>query len=657
MSWRSKGLIWAWFVTVGVGAAATAAIGAPPGDDRLEAARRFVDTSDRYLHHSRLTRGMEGYGLTVLAGTKVVKFKAQVVSVMTEFGPHQDVILARLSEQNLEHTGIIAGMSGSPVFFKDPRDGKFKIVGAVAYGWSGNKDPLTGLQPITQMLAAGSYFDRIGKPGKAKKTSASSLGGRGPAGRLARLPVEKFLATVLDPKKRDFSRLCLPDRPPARAASANPRMVPLATPLMVSGSSRRMLGRMAEDLEALGMVPLASGGVNAAVAKAFKGTKLVTGGGIAVALVTGDADFSAVGTVTDVVGDRVIAFGHSFAAEGDTALPIGPAYVHTVVAGLMRSFKLSTPLDILGTLDRDEQTAVSGRIGPKPSMIPMTVTTHHLAEKRKETFRYNICKHRTMSSMYSRYMLMESAWGWHELPEHHTVRYTVTVDYGKLGKYQASNISTGDDVFDVSSDLSRPISAMLSNPYGPRIAPSRIDVTMTVEKGDISANMLELRLKAGTYRPGETVGATLMFRPYRSARKTIDLEFKLPDDLPEGAYTLSVSNAASAMAQRQSEMPQRFAPRTTEQLLEAMNRVVAPPARQLYLRMPLPDGGGLALAHKELPDLPGSRAAILSDARIFETRRFRRSLETTVKTDYILSGSLRVGFRVIREPTETLLRK
>jgi len=84
----------------------------PSMDQRLEAARQFVDASDRYLHHSHLRRGMKGYGLTVFAGTEIVRFDVEIVSVMANFGPHQDVILARLSGHGLEQTGIIAGMSG-----------------------------------------------------------------------------------------------------------------------------------------------------------------------------------------------------------------------------------------------------------------------------------------------------------------------------------------------------------------------------------------------------------------------------------------------------------------------------------------------------------------------------------------------------------------
>ena len=650
MAWRRIPLIWTALAVVGASAVAWAAP-ASTRDDRLQAARQFVEGSPRYLHHRRLRRGMEGYGLTVLAGAKIVRFKARVVSVITNWDPHRDVILARLSGQNLEHTGIIAGMSGSPVYFRDERDGKDKLVGAVAYGWQGQKDPLTGIQPITQMLAAGEQFRKLGKkPGPI----AAMSGGRA---RAAAGGVEAYLARILDPRKIDFVEAFAPPRRAPQSASSGPRLVPLATPLMVSGASRRTLERLGRFLEPLGLVPVASGGVTPAQAAEIKGLKLEPGSAIAVSLASGDADYTAVGTVTDVVNGHVLAFGHSFYSEGDVRLPMGPAYVHTCVAGLMRSFKLSTGLGIEGTLVRDENVAVAGVIGPKPAMIPMTVTCHWPGENRKETFEYRLADHRYMTAVMARYMLMDSVAAWHEMPERHTVRYDAAVHYDKLGTYRASNVSSGDDVYTANSDLSRPIVAMLNNPYGDRIAPNRIEVTVTVEPGDRSAGMLDLKLRGHLYRPGETVAGVLTIRPYRKSRETVAVQFKLPADMPEGDYTLTVCGAVSELRARQAEAPHRFAPRTTRQIFESIQRVVDPPAGQLYLRVPLKDGGGIALGQRELPDLPVSRAKILADAKILDTRSFRQSLVQTIKTRYLISGSIHASFRVRREPGETLLRK
>jgi hypothetical protein len=650
MSWRIGALAWTAVVMIGGGGALAGPPAADSDDPRLAEARRLVEKSDRYLSHTKLQRGMEGYGLTVMAGTEVVKFHARVVSVVTKWGPHQDVILAMLSGLDLEHSGIIAGMSGSPVYFKDPADDKYKLVGAVAYGWRGQKDPLCGIQPVVQMLVA-----RGGLGGEGKAAAAT-------VGTDSLPKADKRLAALLDPRKIDFLAAYLADiekqSAPAAAAAAGggPAMVPLATPLMVSGTAPRAMADMTKALTPMGMVPVASGGAVAAEMDAAKSARLAPGGAIAVPLVTGDADMSAVGTVTDVAGDQVMAFGHSFFAEGATELPMGPAYVHTCVAGILGSFKMAAGLEVTGTLRRDENTAVAGVIGPKPEMVPMTVTLNW-PSGQKETYRYRLVNHRLMTALFARMVLGAATTGWRDLPERHTVRYSVEMDYGKLGTFRSANTSTDADMLPVMSDVMRPILAMLNNPFGPRQAPTRINVDVTIEEGTLAADLLDLKLDGTVYRPGEAVTGEITIQPFRQARKAVPVRFDLPADLAEGEYTLTACDMLRHALALQGEMPQKFAPRGTEELFQALQFVVQFPVRQLYLRLPVTTGGGLALGQRELPDLPASKGQIISQARILETRAFRHSIVQTAKTDHILEGSASANFRVERRPDETLLRR
>ncbi len=640
---------------IGLGGGLGGLHAAPKGSDsRLADAKAFVEKSPRYLHHSKLKRGMTGYGLTVLEGTQVVRFNARVVSVVSQWGPHQDVILAMMSGQRLEHTGIISGMSGSPVYFRDPADGKFKLAGAVAYGWRDSKDPLCGIQPITQMLAAGEVFRNIGKADKP--VAARAGGARGWVGLPGAKGLEAYLGAVLDPAKRDFAALCLPG-PRRGGGAAEPALVPLATPLMVSAMPRRALAEMTRALAPAGIVPVASGGVNAAVDEAAKAARIEPGGAIAVQVVAGDADLAAVGTVTDVVGGKVLAFGHSFFGDGDLELPLGPAYVHTVVPGLLGSFKLGAGLKITGSLRRDEETAITGVLGPRPKMIPLTVTVERKPDGRKEVFRYELCKHRMLTTNLTRFMLFNASEGWHLLPEYHTVRHQISVDFGKLGTYRASGAASNADVYGVISDTTRPIAAMMNNPFGEDVAPRRIDVRMTVEARDRSATMLKLELDGETWRPGQTVTGTLTYRPARQDRKTMPIRFDLPEDLPEGKHSLTVCDVGRHLAQQRGEAPHLYSPRTTRQLFEAIQRIASPAADQLYLRLPLPDGGGLAIDTEELPDLPPSRAAILGQAKLLDAKTFRRSLVRTVRPPYLMEGSLTASFDVARQPRETLLHE
>jgi len=608
-------------------------------DTRLTAARKHVEASKRYLHHSALKRGMKGYGLTVFAGFKPVRFDAEIVSVVAKFGPHRDVILATLAGHKLEKTMIISGMSGSPVYMKDPKDGKFKMIGAVAYGWNGQNEPLCGIQPITQMLAAGGFLSVAG--------SDKAPGGKlAPAGRSS-VP-KGFLRTALGVKKIDFafSELASFDR--GYDSEESTRMVELSTPVMVSGMSSRALSRSRRMLKSVGMIPLQGGGVGAAQAAAWKNAKLVPGGGIAVPLAAGDADMTAVGTVTDVVKNNVMAFGHSFFSYGPAKLPMGPAYIHTVVSGRNNSFKLGSLMRVTGTMTRDEETAIAGTIGPKPQMIPMKVLVDWVADKRKQTFNFAIAQHPRMTPIMVSSMLSDAAWGWRSLPERHHVSYSMTVDFGKLGKYKASNMSSGSDVYWAGSDLDRALFSMMRNPYGPRPEIRSIDVSIKIMPGEIDASIVDFRLDTDTFEPGDTLTGTLTLARPRQKRTTMPVKFKLPDDLPEGIGTLQVCDWSSAASADMRAQPHKYRPKTTREFLASLQRSVLNQGDVLYMRMGLPNGGGIALDKKELPDLPASKSVLITQANLLDTRKFSNSLQRTQKVKYVLSGSAAVRFRVVK---------
>src|SRR5438045_2344690 len=123
-----------------LGSAAFADEPVPPGFDPA-----------RHMRVSEIKPGMKGYGLSVFRGTKIERFDAEVISIVRNFNPKMGMILVRLSGQNLEHTGGIAGMSGSPIYLKD-EEGRERLAGAFAYGWPMGKDPVGGVQPIEYML-------------------------------------------------------------------------------------------------------------------------------------------------------------------------------------------------------------------------------------------------------------------------------------------------------------------------------------------------------------------------------------------------------------------------------------------------------------------------------------------------------------------------
>ena len=241
-------------------------------------------------------------------------------------GQKQTIILARLSGGPLAQTGVLQGMSGSPVYI----DGK--LLGAVALGFPFSKEPIAGIQPIEAMLAGATFPAAVDAHAVASALplAAGALGISSPFGNLSDIP----------------------------------------TPLAVSGFSSTSLSALSPRFRNLGLqlqegVALTAqnspGGVrpNPAVA-------IVPGSMISVGLITGDMNVTADGTVTYVSGKRIYAFGHRFLDAGLVELPFAHSEVIASIPTLNSSFKLSAPGEWVGTILSDRSTAVAGEIS-RPS--------------------------------------------------------------------------------------------------------------------------------------------------------------------------------------------------------------------------------------------------------------------------------------------------
>src|SRR4051812_6676489 len=149
----------------------------------------------RHMRVAEIKAGMKGYGLSVFRGTKIERFDVEVISILRNFNPKYHVILVRLKGQNLEHTGGVAGMSGSPVFLKD-EEGRERLAGAFAYGWPMGKDPVGGVQPIEYMLTLPVKPAKVDPPA----TTNAKENGSGARGKI-RWSMEEYLPLRLEKKQ------------------------------------------------------------------------------------------------------------------------------------------------------------------------------------------------------------------------------------------------------------------------------------------------------------------------------------------------------------------------------------------------------------------------------------------------------------------------
>ena len=629
---------------------ATAADEAPAADlrdSRLQAATEWVMRSDRYLHHSKVRRGMTGYGLTVMEGTKIVRFDVEVVSVITNIRPQRDLILVQLKGQGLEHTGLISGMSGSPVFVRD--GDKDKMIGAIGYQWRYHKAPKEGplglIQPISQMLAlAGGPLDKEPPAGESA---------RGRADADAILSAQ-WRSAAFDPRKIDFTRFD-PDgvRAPRAGggdhAPASMMIQPLAMPLMAGGLCDRAMAYLTDALAGSSLLPVQAGGPGEAAAEEAGDVKLAPGASLTIPLAIGDEKISAIGTVTDVIDGKVIAFGHQMNGDGAISLPMATGYVHAVVPSIINSFKLGGTGRIVGELNCDEYTAVGGTLGKQVEMIPMTIQVAWDQSGQMQTYRYRIVRDRSLTPALAVVLTMDTLWGTRRLPTDHTVEYSVEVDFGQLGSFRVSNLSSGRDIRALTSDLSRPIALLLNNPFGMARVNS-IAVETRMLKGARMGLMLQATPDRNSYAPGDTARVAVTLRRFKGPRSTKTVDVPIPADLPDGEYTIQVGDWEMALEAQRQRQPRLFDPRNLPELLAAIQRVSQVRMDRLYAVLELP-GKDLAVRAAMLADAPPTIVAALEAIRPMDVSPIGRAVTVDLPMDVAVTGSAEVTITVKKHPS------
>ena len=284
--------------------------------------------------------GMRGLGRTVFHDDRIEDFQVEILGVLQNLTPKQSIILARLSGGPLQETGVIQGMSGSPVYI----DGK--LLGAVALGFPFSKEPIAGIEPIEQMIADATFTPRG-----------------------ATRPV----VPIADGHKALPGALALLNRISVRNTFGN--LSEISTPLALSGFTARTLQTFAADFRKLGFEPQQGVSAGSPTSQQYTG-RIEPGSMISVQLLSGDWSISADGTVTYIDDQKVYAFGHQFLDVGPTELPFARSDVVAVVPTLNSSFKLSAAREWAGTILSDRATAIAGIVGRKANTIPMTIAVH-----------------------------------------------------------------------------------------------------------------------------------------------------------------------------------------------------------------------------------------------------------------------------------------
>jgi len=571
--------------------------------------------------------GMIGIGRTVFDGTRVEEFKANIIGVLENvIGTHRNLILAKLEGGPLAHTGVIAGMSGSPVYV----DGK--LIGAVSYALgSFSKEPIAGITPIAEMTTSTSATD-VRPPGARVKVdyplTQESLAA---AFRKALNWNRPFAERPGDAQLSGVSAVA-----GLGGGQIGTLLRPIATPLVMAGFEPDLASFLGSAFSELGFVPTggSAGGTRPGEAK-YDGP-LKPGDAVGVMLVGGDLQLGGTGTVTHLDGDRVYAFGHPMYNLGPIEFPMTRAYVYTVLPSLFSSMKLSTTGEVIGTVVQDRATAIAGRLGAGPRMIPITISLES-GRYPTQTFNFKVVNDQLFGPLMT-YASILNTLGSYERSfgaASYSVRGSATVR--KHDAISFNNLFTGDQSSTgAAAYVVAPITFLMGNDYE-KVDIEGVNITFATAEEPKTAILERVWLDDPRPRAGRTVPLKVLYRTYRGDEVVRTVPVEIPANA-NGALSLLVSDGGrlGQIEQREARSPQ---PKSVDQMIRTLNK--ARRNNMLYVKL-LGSEPGAVVNGELLSSLPPSVLGVLEGDRNsgnFNPLHSATLSEWELPTEHAVAGS------------------
>jgi hypothetical protein len=527
-------------------------------------------------------------------------------------------------------------MSGSPIFLKDDR-GRERMIGAFAYGWPLLKDPLAGVQPIEYMLEVGSTL----KPESAATQQVGSFETKLKSG----APEKKGGMIRIDPMQHRTA--ALKDWHRAQSARAvqlagsgdAPQLQPLVTPLMTSGMSSKLLDEFSPMFRAQGLVPLQSGGTGAAGGSgaSTQPAEIAPGSVLAAPLLTGDVELTAIGTCTEVIGDRIFGFGHPFNNEGPITLPMGAGQINGVIARLDQSFKLGAMTALRGTLIADQSVGVAGKLGKSPPTIPIDIHVTYADGSMDVNYHFDAAAHPRLTPLLAGLAVNSALSGRRDLPQYHTVEFDLLMEFANGQTVEAKNVAVNSAAATLMQGMALPLVLASENPFE-RVMLRKLSGTIRVTSEAHEADILSVSLPKMKYKPGETLTAFVRYRPFRAGESILPIELPLPHDLRDGKYQLSIGDQATFIMQEQMARPFRFTAESVEDVFAVLKDISEIRNDALYVRL-LRQADGVAVGRTAMPSLPSSRRQVLLDAGRSNVTPFVSAAVKIVPAEMVMNGS------------------
>lgn len=579
---------------------------------------------------SQLKEGMKGTARTVFSGTQPEEFGVEILGVVPgSIGPHQDLIVGRLSGEKAMRTFVFAGMSGSPVYI----DGK--IVGAISYSFPFAKEPICGITPIEQMISLMEQSPVVKQVSEPRTVSIDEL--RADRWNLADAGSFRNDRQILSGMPADS----------ALTQFAGQQITRIATPITFAGVSQSTLDNFAPELTRAGIMPVAALGSASKLdpLKKADATTLVGGTSVIVQLARGDISIGAAGTVTLRSGDKIYAFGHPFFSLGSTELPMNESHVVVVVPNANNSFKLAVPDATVGSLTQDRATGIYGKLGQTPKMLPVKLSVTN-SRGRSDVIRFESAVDDFLTP------LIINIGGQNVIQANERGIGEMTIDVKgeiSIGGEQSVRIDrrfAGPQATAfAASTAAVPLASLLkANFDGLNI--TSVDLNFTINEGSKTAALERLSLDKLQVKAGESLSFSIFVRNESGKLIEQPMTVIIPKDAPAGPMSLTVGDGNSV---QENAAIKQFTPKSAAELISMINSLKR--SDRLYAVLSRTANGAVVGA-SELPNLPPSVLATMNS-----DRNAGGAKPTTQKvlfdqvlpaSHYLVSGSQTIAIEVVR---------
>jgi hypothetical protein len=484
----------------------------------------------KFMPESQVQPGMRGMAYSVFEGTQPEPIEVEILGVLDSMaGPKSDVILARLHGRKVEYTGVVAGMSGSPVYI----DGK--LVGAIAYRIGEfSKEPIAGITPIASMLE----INELDKSAAAEVAQGVSSPRREATG---------------------TSGPGLPSSADAAAAGYANLLKPIETPLVFSGFRDDTMRLFAKEFASAGIVPVMGAG---SVSNQKQPEPIEPGSAVSAILVRGDMSIAGTCTVTYTDATHLLACGHPILQSGNIDMPMTKARVLATLPSPSNSFKIVNTTETIGSFVQDRHTGIMGRFNREPHMIPVTLTFNGVSHPK--TFHYEVLNNAKVTPAAMMATVFNALQGMNEYGEDTTYRLRGGIAVLGYPKVSVSNMFAPLDgstptAYNIALSIGDRFGKIFENPYDtPRIEGVELNFDLVPDRR--SARLETARTDVTEARPGDEITIETLLRPYRGESMVRQIPVKIPTSTPKGTLRILISDGETLdkMRRMSKEMSRRM---------------------------------------------------------------------------------------------------